>query len=163
MDQFLQRPADWLTVGLAAAVIILFIRSFVLGNRLKRIKQNFNEFMNGTGVEDLEQIIISMKERISQREASHEKLKLSVEAIAERMKNKKGNVGFLRYNAFAEKGNDLSFSIAVVDDQEDGMVLSGLHSRDQTFVYAKPVKQGESQYTLTPEEKEAITQAARSK
>ena len=152
MDQFIQRPADWVTAGLVAAVIILFIRNLMLGSKLKRIGRSYSQFMSGTGIEDLEQVIIDMKERISGQEKSDEKLKGSVEAINETLRHKKGNVGILRYNAFADRGSDLSFSLAIVDDQEDGLVLSGLHSRDQTFVYAKPVKQGQSEYPLTPEE-----------
>ncbi|MNG37637.1 hypothetical protein D3C84_1250500 [compost metagenome] len=76
------------------------------------------------------------------------------------MKKKKGNIGIHRYNAFAERGNDLSFSIAVIDDAEDGMVLSGIHGRENTFVYAKPVQEGQSKYPLTPEEIEAINLAS---
>lgn len=163
MDQFIQRPADWVTLGLAAAVIFLFIRSLRMGSKLKRMRHHYNEFMSGTGVEDLEQVIIAMKERISGQEENHKKLKGNVEAIIEKLKYKKGNIGILRYNAFAERGSDLSFSLAIVDDQEDGLVMSGLHSRDHTFMYAKPVKQGISEYPLTPEEKEALIQAGRSK
>lgn len=163
MDQFIQRPADWVTVGLVAAVILLFIRNRMLGIKLKRIGHSYSEFMSGTGIEDLEQVIIAMKERISGQEKSNEKLQGSVEVINERLKHKKANVGILRYNAFADRGSDLSFSLAIIDDHEDGLVLSGLHSRDHSFVYAKPVKQGQSDYPLTPEEQEALIQAARSK
>ncbi len=163
MDQFIQRPADWVTAGLVAAVILLFIRNLMLGSKLKRIGRSYSQFMSGTGIDDLEQVIIDMKERISGQEKSNEKLKGSVEAINETLRNKKGNVGILRYNAFADRGSDLSFSLAIVDDQEDGLVLSGLNSRDQTFVYAKPVKQGQSEYPLTPEEQEALIQAVRLK
>ncbi|BBH23396.1 hypothetical protein Back11_47410 [Paenibacillus baekrokdamisoli] len=163
MDQIIQRPADWVTVGLTAAVIILSIRSLALGRKLKRLKKSYGEFMNGTGVEGLEPIIIDIKERINGQEESYSKLKHSVEKQNEILKQRKGNVGLLRYNAFGDRGSNLSFSIAIVDDQEDGLVLSGLHSREETFVYAKPVKQGQSEYSLTPEEKQAIIQAVQSK
>ena len=75
------------------------------------------------------------------------------------MRKKKGNIGIHRYNAFAERGSDLSFSLAIINDEKDGMVMSGIHGRDNTFVYAKPVKEGQSAYTLTPEEIEAINLA----
>ena len=88
MDQFIQRPADWVTAGLVAAVIILFIRNLMLGSKLKRIGRSYSQFMSGTGIEDLEQVIIDMKERISGQEKSNEKLKGSVEAINERLRHR---------------------------------------------------------------------------
>lgn len=163
MEQFIERPEDWATVGLVAVVILLFIRSLILGRKLKWLKKSYGEFMSGTGVNDLEQIIIHMKERINEQEQNYLTLKKNVEHQNEVLKRKKGNVGLIRYNAFADHGSDLSFSVAIVDDQEDGMVLSGLHSRDQTFAYAKPLKQGQSEYLLTPEEKQSIILAAQSK
>lgn len=161
MDQINLEPTDWVTAGLLVLVLILLIRSFMLSSKLKRLRKSYTQFMQGTGVEELENVIINLKQRLDAQEEGHSKLKQSVQSIGETLKNKKGNIGIHRYNAFAERGSDLSFSIAVVNDGEDGMVLSGIHGREQTFVYAKPVKDGKSQYPLTPEELEAISLASR--
>lgn len=160
LDNFIQNPMDWVTIGLAAAVILLVIRTMLLGSKLKKLSRNYKQFMSGTGVDDLDRIIIEMKERLDNQEQSYRLLKETVDSMGLLVKQKRGNIGIHRYNAFAERGNDLSFSIAVVNDYEDGMVLSGLHSREQTFVYAKPVKAGQSEYPLTPEEKQAIALAS---
>ncbi|AZN38862.1 DUF4446 family protein [Paenibacillus albus] len=161
MDQFNLGPTDWVTAGLFVLILMLLIRSFMLSSKLKRLRKSYTQFMQGTGVEELENVIINIKQRLDAQEEGHSKLKQSVQSIGETLKNKKGNIGIHRYNAFAERGSDLSFSIAVVNDGEDGMVLSGIHGREQTFVYAKPVKDGKSQYPLTPEELEAISLASR--
>ncbi|SEN47451.1 DUF4446 family protein [Paenibacillus sp. OV219] len=160
MDQIIHEPTNWVTAGLLVLVLILLIRSFMLSRKLKRLRTSYTDFMQGTGVEELESVIINLKQRLDAQEEGQSKLKQSVQSLGDTMKNKKGNIGILRYNAFAERGSDLSFSIAVVDDGEDGMVLSGIHGREQTFVYAKPVKDGKSQYPLTPEELEAISLAS---
>ncbi|HEX9075532.1 MAG TPA: DUF4446 family protein, partial [Anaerolineae bacterium] len=60
---------------------------------------------------------------------------------------------------FPDKGGDQSFTVAILDDHADGVVLSGLHSRADSRVYAKPVVRGQSNYTLTGEEKDAIARA----
>lgn len=161
MDQWVERPFDWITVGLLVVALLLLIRSFMLSSKLKKLRKQYVQFMDGSGVEELEGIIIQLKQRMQQQEEGHAKLAKSVDSLRDTLKKKKGNVGIHRYNAFAERGSDLSFSIAVVNDMQDGMVLSGLHGRDQTFVYAKPVKEGQSAYTLTPEELEALNLASR--
>ncbi|MBM7567941.1 DUF4446 family protein [Paenibacillus sacheonensis] len=161
MDQWIERPFDWVTVGLAAVVLLLLIRNLVLGSKLKKLRKSYTQFMSGTGVEGLEDIIIQMQERLSAQEEHQRSLKQSISTLNEKVKRKKGNIGIHRYNAFAERGSDLSFSLAVINDEKDGMVLSGIHGRDETFVYAKPLKEGQSAYALTPEEIEAINLALR--
>ena len=66
----------------------------------------------------------------------------------------------MRYNAFDTMGADLSFSVAILDSHNSGLVLTGLYGRDDLRVYAKPIKNGESTHLLTDEEKEAIRKAS---
>ena len=69
------------------------------------------------------------------------------------------HVGVVRFNPFADKGGDQSFAMAILDDQANGAVISTIHSRVEVRVYAKPVIGGQSTYTLTAEEKDAIARA----
>jgi hypothetical protein len=77
------------------------------------------------------------------------------------LKKMKSKVGIHRYNAFSDTGSDLSFSVAILDEYQDGVLLTGIHNREQTYIYAKPIQRGQSQYTLSPEEKEAIIQTSK--
>lgn len=73
-------------------------------------------------------------------------------------------IGLVRFNPFAETGGDQSFCLAVLDGNDSGLVLSSLHSRDTTRIYAKPVKEGKaSGYELSKEEEQAIKGAKRIK
>jgi len=73
-------------------------------------------------------------------------------------------IGLVRYNPFAETGGDQSFCLAVLDGEDSGLVISSLHSRDTTRVYAKPIKKGKAAgYELSSEEKRAIKSAKRVK
>ena len=65
----------------------------------------------------------------------------------------------MKYNAFKDVGSDLSFALAILNNQNDGIVLNGIYSRETSNIYAKPVIKGESTYTLSEEEKEAIKKA----
>lgn len=68
-------------------------------------------------------------------------------------------VGLVRYNPFSGMGGDQSFSIALLDSKDNGFIITSLFSREGTRVYAKPVKNGQSEYQLSDEEKEAIEKA----
>ena len=69
------------------------------------------------------------------------------------------NVGLVRYDAFEDVGGRLSFSCALLDDHGTGVVMTSINGRHDTRVYAKPVSEGHSPYSLSIEEEEAIRQA----
>jgi len=64
--------------------------------------------------------------------------------------------GIVRFQAFTDTGSDLSFAIALLDKNHDGIVISSLYGRSESRVYAKPIRAGQSTYTLSDEEKEAL-------
>jgi len=73
-------------------------------------------------------------------------------------------IGLVRFNPFAETGGNQSFCLALLDDNENGLVISSLHSRENTRVYAKPVKTGqEAGYPFSDEEKRAVQGAKKIK
>ena len=72
-------------------------------------------------------------------------------------------IGIIRYNAFKDTGSDLSFALAMLDDKNNGVVMNGIYSREMSNIYAKPVENGKSNYTLSEEEKMAIDKAINSK
>lgn len=69
------------------------------------------------------------------------------------------HVGMVRYDAFEDVGGRLSFSCALLDDRGDGVVITSINGRQDTRVYAKPIKRGESSHNLSAEEDSAIQQA----
>lgn len=73
-------------------------------------------------------------------------------------------VGLVRYNPFSDTGGDQSFVLALLDGKDDGVIITSLHSRDQTRVFAKPIEKGkESGYEFSKEEIEAIVRAKKGK
>lgn len=93
-------------------------------------------------------------------------LKKSFERISQELENlKKENkfnvqkIGIVRFNPFSEVGGDQSFSIALLDGNDDGVVITSLYSREGNRVYGKPIQNGKSQYPLSEEEKQAIEKA----
>ena len=72
-------------------------------------------------------------------------------------------VGIVRYNAFDDVGSDLCFSVALLDNNDDGIVISGLYARDSSTTYAKPIARGKSKYALSAEEIKALDIARKSR
>jgi hypothetical protein len=146
---------------IAGLFIIMFIMLIISLVKLSKVKSRFNQMINGGRSENVEQLIIEMQGNINQLNVQNNTQKAEIDRIKQEMRKMKSHVGVQRYNAFSnEGGSDLSFSIALLDEEQDGVVLTGIHSREQTFIYAKPVEKGQSSYVLTPEEKQIIDRVA---
>lgn len=159
MEDWVAEPLVIAVAFLSALIIILFIWLAVIGGRLKKLRKQYVAVMGNTGITDIEEVVIELKEKLAEQERTVNELKASLQLVENQIPLKKSKIGVLRYNAFAERGNDLSFSIAIVNEEKDGVVLSGIHNRENMYVYAKPVDKGDSKYPLTPEELSAIDEA----
>ena len=72
-------------------------------------------------------------------------------------------IGLVRYNAFKDVGSDLSFAIALLDKDDNGVVFNGIYGSESSNIYAKPIKKGISTYQLSSEEQYAIDIAEQNK
>lgn len=150
---------DIMIVVLLAVIILMLIFILTLFRKINNVSKNHKKLLGESGVTNLEQVIIEIQEKLEDIQINNEVQKQSIHSMEMKTKQMKANVGIHRYNAFEDRGSDLSFSLAIVDDCLNGVVLSGLHTREETYVYGKPIEAGESQYALSPEEKTAINQA----
>ena len=83
--------------------------------------------------------------------------------LEKRIRNCIQKISIIRYKAFENVGGDLSFSIALLDDNNDGFILTGIYGRNDSTTYAKPIENGKSKYELSEEEKEVLNKAINSK
>lgn len=140
--------------------IVVFIIAFVtMSIRYTKLRKSYLSMLKGTNVPDFEKVMIQVHEEISKLQTNQAQQTKQIEIIQGSIKQLKANIGIKRYNAYNQQGSDLSFSLAIVDDYLSGIVLTGLHSREESYIYAKPLEKGSSTYALSPEEKEAIHQA----
>lgn len=147
-------------ISVVAIILIwLLIWNFVQGAKLRKMRRKYEMMMKGTGVEDLESLLVNLKVQLDEVEDAHQQQQRQLQRLETIIPQQKAKIGMKRYNAYAEQGSDLSFSIAIVNDAKDGVVITGLYSRDGSYVYAKPLQQGGSTYSLSPEEVEAINHA----
>lgn len=148
-----------LVVALVAAVVMLgawvawLQRSeALLRSRLRRV---LPEGESG-GIDEILDRQLKRIEGLTERVDALNKLHHELEDLSQRTIQK---VAVIRYNPFSDTGGDQSFAIALLDSLGNGVVLSSLHSRTDTRVFAKPVQSGRSKYQLSDEEQDAIKKA----
>lgn len=141
---------NYIYVAGAVAIILLAGWIFFLELRLKKL-------FRGKKAKDLESAMLDINEELKRLNASKEEMEKYLAATEKRLNKSVQNVGVVRFNPFGDAGSNQSFAVALLDEKGNGVVLSSLYSRDKVNVFAKPIEKGISQYTLTKEEKEAIT------
>lgn len=159
MGDFFQSESFGIWIAIIVILIMFLIWNVVINVKLSRMKKTMQSILGDTGVQDLPKVMEHVHEfmaKLSEKQKDHASQLDQIQQMLARMK---GNVGVHRYNAFSDTGSDLSFSIAMIDQSKDGVVISGIHNRDDMYVYAKPLIKGESNYSLTLEEKQAINLA----
>ncbi|QSF45112.1 MULTISPECIES: DUF4446 family protein [Paenibacillus] len=159
LNQIISEQLSLVVFAAAVILLVLVIIQIVQGSKLRKMRRKYEAMMSGNGVEDLESLLIDLKNQSEMLEEGQREHKALIEAAQTKMRGMKSKVAMKRYNAFGERGNDLSFSMAIIDDSSSGVVLTSLHNRENSYIYSKPLEGGTSQYPLSPEEKEVIALA----
>ena len=155
---------DNFLIIIAILLIVLLISYVVLiiktSNLNKRYKQFMKKLGNGKNIEeDLENYMY----RVEKVERQNSELHLICKEMGNQLSGCVQKIGIVRYNAFKDTGSDLSFALALLDEDNTGVVMNGIYSREMSNIYAKPVEKGKSPYTISEEEKLAIDKAINSK
>ena len=138
---------------LVIAFIILLVKLFSIN---KKYKTFINKLGDGNNIEeDLENYMY----RVERVEKQNAEIRGIINTIDTNMENCIQKIGIVRYNAFKDTGSDLSFALAMLDENNNGVVLNGIYSREMSNIYAKPVEKGKSAYTISEEEQQAIQKA----
>jgi len=154
-----ERTLSLSVLALFAAVVVLAIWVALLQRSEATLRRRLRRVLPEGEATSLDQVLDGQSQKIQtlgQRLDALNKLHHELEEITQRTIQK---VGVVRYNPFADAGGDQSFAIALLDSLANGIVVSSLHSRTETRVFAKPVQSGRSRYPLSDEEQEAIRKA----
>lgn len=140
--------------------IILFILVLISYARISKMNKNNKEFMKklGTG-KDIGEDLNNYMERIIELEQALSETHSYCKQLENKMKDCIQKIGIVRYNAYNDAGNDLSFAVALLDEKNNGIVFNGIYSREMSNIYAKPIAEGKCEYNITKEENEALIKA----
>lgn len=140
--------ALWLLV-----LSIFFFRFFAL----------FNKLTKSTSSSNLRKVLDKILEKGVANEKEITSLKKQFISLEEGGKLHVQKLGLVRFNPFKELGGDHSFALAILDGEDSGILITGLHSRDRTRIYMKSVKKGKPERTLSAEEQKALKVASKNK
>jgi hypothetical protein len=143
-------------------IIISFILLLFLFRKVNILSARYFSFMRGRDGASLEDRLTEICGHMDSVEAEVADNRLCLKEMAVVLNTATRGVGVVRFNAFQDTGSDLSFSVAFLDAHKNGLVISSIYGRDESRSYAKPIKDGQSQYQLSAEENEAIQRAVNS-
>lgn len=151
-------PIFLLAILLAIALVALIV-SIIANIRTIKLWHRYDRFMRGKDAETLEELV-------NQLVIEFDLLKMRQESVDEQMKkvlaDLKGNIkktAVRKYNAFKDVGGKLSFSLVLLDGENNGIILTCIHSNGPSFTYIKEIIGGESYVPMSVEEQEALNEA----
>lgn len=138
-----------LVIGLSVWVLLVQLQA-------RRAEARLNALLTDTSEESVSRMLVEYLGTVRTTAGALARMKAEHDEIASVMPSVIRNVGLVRFSPFHDTGGDQSFALALLDSHGDGVVMTALHSRNDSRLYAKPIERGTSSYSLTPEEREAI-------
>jgi hypothetical protein len=142
--------------GLGLLLLLLLLAVVAQSMRLGRAVGIYRSLAGSGSVDSLADVLDSQVGRVDAVTARLDELAALAAEHERRSRTSIQHIGLVRFNPFEDTGSDQSFAIALLDDRRDGIVLSSLHGRANTRLFAKPVAAGGSTHTLSDEEAQAI-------
>ena len=159
LDTFGISDPGILIVVLLVATLILAVLLIFLFVRYNQLNAAYQMFMKGKKAASLEEEIGELFNDIATLKTSTEKNRKDIKKIVENLRECYQRVGIVKYDAFKEMGGKLSFSVALLNDNETGFIINSIHSSEGCYVYTKEIVNGECAISLGEEEKKALTLA----
>ena len=141
---------------MAAFIILLFILYIVNIVQSKKLKKRYEKFMQGKDSASLEDNLIRRVSEIENLIACNKENTQKIDQITQNLNLTFQKVGMVKYDAFHEMGGKLSFSLALLNQTNDGFIINAMHSREGCYTYIKEIIKGNSIIVLSEEEKEAL-------
>lgn len=159
ISKYIGFDSDYIIIGLAAIVIILFILYIVNIVQISKLKKRYNIFMSGKTAKSLEDTLLKRLDQVDDLIAANSSNEKSIIKLFDNMKCTFQKIGLVKYDAFQEMGGKLSFSLAMLNEEDDGFVINAVHSREGCYTYIKEIVGGNSIIVLADEEQEALDMA----
>lgn len=153
---------DNIVPAFGAVLVLLLVLLIVVVNQassLSRLKKRYRRMMTGVESGNMERMLLGHIDEVRRVSEENTALALEVRRVSDELTRAVTRVGVVRYRAFPDMGGDLSYAVALLDKNNDGVILSSVFAREGSQPYAKPIRGGASSYTLTEEEQQALKEA----
>ena len=153
---------EYLFYGMIILVVLILVLIVLLAvqiSKTSKLKKRLDKFVLGKDGASLEQDIAGLYEDNKFLKNSADKNKQDIRTLYKRMENAYQKMGIVKYDAFNQMGGQLSFSLALLDENNNGFIINSVHSTEGCYSYTKEIKNGESSISLGKEEEEALATA----
>ncbi|MCM8901667.1 DUF4446 family protein [Caldicoprobacter algeriensis] len=155
----LEKYSHLITAISAALSVLAFTIVIVYSIKTRKIIRKYKRLMRGMDNKNLEALLMHHLDCVKNNTVKIQDLEHRYQNLSKELESCVQRIGIIRYNPFEQMGSDLSFSVALLDKNNNGVVLTGLFTRSSSSIYAKPIQNGTSTYPLSQEEMEAINRA----
>ena len=144
----------YIIIGINLLLLILYIINVI---SFKKINKNYKKFMKKIGNGDnIEEVLKNYINRVEEVQNKNEEIINYCKKLNNEISACIKKVGMVRYSAFKDTGSDLSFALALLNDNNDGVILNGIYSREMSNIYAKQIQNGKTNNKLSEEESKAL-------
>jgi hypothetical protein len=155
---FSAATAAWIAIGAAAGAGLTLLLAMWMWLRVRRLREGQKVLLGG-GKSDLVDFAVSLQGRIDDLHRAVDEVAASLVRADRRADESVRNISIVRYDAYEDAGGNQSASLAVLDSQRTGVVVSAIQGRDYARIYMKELDQGRPSVALSPEEAEAVERA----
>ena len=146
----------YILLGVTVLCIILLIITIVQITKTSKLSKKYEKFMQGKDAKSLETDIMRLYEDNEFLKTTTDKNRHDIRKLYKNMESAFQKVGIVKYDAFQQMGGKLSFSLALLDQNNNGFILNSVHSSEGCYSYTKEIKNGECAISLGSEEEKAL-------
>jgi len=146
----------YIFIGLIAFLFLILILMIVQMVKLTKMTKKYKKFMLGKNAKNLEKDIFGLYEDNKFIKASIEKNEKDIRTLYRNFEKAFQKIGVVKYDAFAQMGGQLSFCLALLDENDNGFILNSVHSAEGCYTYTKEIQHGECSISLSDEERKAL-------
>jgi ABC-type Na+ efflux pump permease subunit len=157
---------DFIIIAIAVVLLILLILVILLivqSCKIKKLKQRLDRFMLGKEGKSIEDELIKICEDNKYLKQNADENKKDIRDLYKKLESAYQKMGVVKYDAFNQMGGQLSFSLALLDENNNGFIINSVHSTEGCYSYTKEIKAGECDISLGDEEKQALEIAMNNK
>ncbi len=152
--------AETVLLTICCVLLVLLLLYVVIFVKYSNLNKKYKQFMSGEDGKSLEESIAKRLDEIEGLKEDRVKIMGRLDVLEAKALCAYQKVALLKYDAFQEMGGKLSFTICMLDGNEDGFLLTSMHSsREGCYTYVKEIIKGEAFVLLSKEEKQTLEEA----
>ena len=157
--KFIINNLSYVVAILGILMVVMYLLMINLFYNLNYMKKRYKKMMTGVDGANLERMMIGCIDKTEDIEKENKKINRDIQDIRDLLQQAITKVAVVRFRAFEDMGSDLSYAVAMLDSDNNGVIMSSIFAREDSRSYVKPITAGKSSYPMTDEEQEALRQA----